>query len=534
MRHIEVPVLLLVIITLAISHTSYSQTIVTIDEKVDLSHNINYAEATLDINSSTPLNRIKFNVSNFDDLVSLVYAEVNGKLVGLGKVVNNSIVVPLNVSTNIATVKIFYDNVVSPNETDILVKTPVLLSPFDFRSNITLEVVYPSPQVNMINVNVTPEGGIIKLNYTNVPPGTSKIFLAKFDSTAASLISLNLTREIILKQSSEALVLDRYEVKGLSNRKLEELAFLYPKYVKIEGVEGPLGPYPLWKTGMPFYSPTYRVYDFGNSWRVRIKLRSPPLNIGEKTSLTVKLSLPIKLSEDFLELNPFFDVGYLITNYRVLLKVRGNVSLILPTEYELFSVGSDNNYKVYLLKTAQNIPLYSLNLLPPIRLKAKLVGEPGLNYLLLSILIAILGAIGGAIYYLNREEIAKAKKEILESERQPEIYTISRDRVELMESILDSWNRIEDGKITYTTYRQTVSLAMRRDESLSRRLSALVSELGKKEATSLIERLEYCIDEFKKGIKDLENLSKELRRGDISKHKYKSLKGRVIRKLEEK
>ena len=313
-------VLIGLIATLMIISLVYSLPKATIDEKIDISHHLDYAEVTININSSKTLSRLEFNVSGFEKIIELAYAEAYEDIIGVGEVRNSTLIIPLKTKTQNVIVKIFYNKVFRVNESDIIVEVPAILSPIGLRSNVTLQVMYPSYQVTLLNVNASPSGGILNLNYTNVQSGAFKVIIASLDPHLTSIVRFsNFTREVIIEPGDQLLVSDNYEITGLSARKLEELAFLYPRYAKVVSVEGPLGPYPLGKPNTPFYSPTYRVYEFGDFLRVRVRLRSPPLNIGDKTSFSIKLSIPSNISENILSLNPFFSVGYLIPNYTICL-----------------------------------------------------------------------------------------------------------------------------------------------------------------------------------------------------------------------
>ena len=524
----------LIMVFIIISSFTYSLPIAVIDEKIDVSHHLDYAEVTLNINSSNPLNRLLFNVSDFEDKIELAYAEVNGKIIGIGRVENDTLIMPLNTTVRNLVVKIFYSEIFQVNESNIITKVPVILSPIDLKSNVTFQILYPSSQVIILNVNASATGGILELNYSNVEPGTFKVITASLDPRLASVVKISkFTREIIIESSDQVQVIDTYEIEGLSLRKLEELAFLYPKYVKIVGVEGPLGPYPLGTSDIPFYSPTYRVYEFGDLLRVRVRLRSPPLNIGDRTYFSIKLSLPVSFSKDVLTLNPFFGVGYLISDYNILLKVRGKVALEYPVNLSLENIGKEDDFNVYMVSLKEDMPLLKSIVFPTLKLRTVLRGKLGPNYLLIALILALFGGIGAIVYHVRREEgVKEAKRRALEPIQRPEIYTISRNRVELMESILNSWNKMEDRKITHTTYRQTVSMALRRDGNLSKKFNELLSDIKEERIRSLVEKIERHISLFKNELRELEALSKEFRRGNLSKGEYKSRRNRIVNAME--
>ncbi|OYT31424.1 MAG: hypothetical protein B6U94_03150 [Thermofilum sp. ex4484_79] len=503
-----------------------------INENVEISQG--FILEKLKVNSSDPFTYLKFNISGIKNYISIAYVKVNESVIYRGKFEDNLLVFEMPSPQRIIEITILYkSNVFSAINGSLYVSIPLVLSPVGISSNTTVSVSVPTRRLNIINntINAKVFGDIIRSNLTNVKSGTSKILKVSLDPDSFSLFSISqLNRTIVIEKTDFIKIIDELEITGLSSVKTKEIHLHYPKNIEILGVEGPLGPYV--KNGV---SSSYRVESRSDKKILSIRLRSPPQNYGDKEYVKIILGLKIN-STDTLSI-PVFGYDFLIENYSVAVKVRGkaefrNVNILKEEE--------NGNYHIYYLKTIY--PLYNNITSYKIELSFRLLGERTPMFIYMALFTIIILVLLGTLYfaYLKRsaKRIAKAKEEIIEKEREDaylKIYEYEKTRIQLLETLIETWRAFEDKKISRQTYKQRYSRLLRKESSYSDRVNDLLKAVEERE--NLEKELDYInenILDFKRLYKMLEKTMTSFNKGLISKREYRRRIDDTLRDLEER
>ncbi len=503
---------------------------ISIKENIDISYG--FIAEKIEIHSKTPFQFIKFNITGLKEYISCSYLQINNSVITRGRINNNQLVFELETPQKTAEAVIIFSNVFFMKNNSLYTIIPMILSPIGLSSNITIIVFSPTKYFTVEEnpVNASVKEIFIKANLTGVDPGEIRYMKLKFNPYAFSLFYISqLNRTILVENSNYVKIIDSFEITGLTYVKTKGIYLRYPKNIEILGVEGPLGPYV--KDGV---SSSYSIETKNDKKILNIKLRSPPQNYGDKTYFKVILGLKMNSSNELVV--PIFGYDFLIKNYSIVVKIRGEADF---NNIKVLKEEKEGTYTLYYLNIT--VPLYSKVSNYSIVFVPKIIpgGIPSYVYSSLGILFSIIAI--GAIYFVvlkrERKQVVQVKKEIVKEEREDtysKIYEYEKARVQILETMMDTWRNLENKKISRQTYKQRYSRLIKREKEYASKVNDIARGIDDSRLKKDLNIIDENILDFKRLYKMLEKTMANFSRGIISKREYRRRIDDIIRDLEDR
>ncbi|RLF06663.1 MAG: hypothetical protein DRK00_01035 [Thermoprotei archaeon] len=387
-------------------------------------------------------------------------------------------------------------------------EAPLPLAPLGYASNYTLVLWNLPSEPNVVNSTISLGRGFsekwthyLRGNGSSPPGGLGFVKLYSYITTPSPIIA-RVNRTIVIEEGGKATIIDNFTLVGLLNEPSGTLVLSYPSTVQVEAVEGPLGPYP--PNG-------YSVKTLDEETRVTIKLRAPPYRAGDRAYVWVKLRAPLRREGARYEIPAFLGVGHYIPLLKLRVKVRGRAEFQglnplrewVEGDYRVYDLGSfklvDEKHAPALMAIVELAPQR-----PPLYIVATL----------------ILAAAAAAGYFLRGRRLEGRKEAVVEAlETTPELVGILEERRRLIESLMDNWRRLEEGKLSRHAYRQIYSRLRRREEELRRRAVAIARELP--QAAEKLSEFDKAVSTALSRLSRMEELLRRAGRGLIEKREYK-------------
>ena len=462
--------------------------------------------------------KLRFNITGYEDKLTLAYAKLEEGGYVIGKVEGNYLVFDFGRVVNKSEIVVVFRDVLTFGE-EIRALVPLPFSPVGWRTSVYVRIRFPTVNVNVVYPRVSKEAGDVIVNMT-FNPGELLVLNATMDPYDVKLAKVSrINRTVIIEEEGKAEVRDTVEIVGLSDMKLDYMSFYYPPVVDVIGVEGPLGPYP--EEGFV----SYKVFRSPLHIEVRVRLRAPPSSPGEKAFLTIRLLLPLNETEEGYSLPLFFGNGYPVSNVAVLVKVRGEASF-KGVEYK--ALGREDGYSLYAIKVPGTI--FEENIYGSATARLKLVKRQGVPFPLIAA-VGVLAAITAAVAVVSRRASKEgAKVEEVSAEEVSPLYEALRDRARVLEAVLETLDMLDSGRISRQTYRQRIAMLKRHERSILGRVRRIAPSIGE-EPAKLVEEIDSLASEFWKMYDSLSSLERRFRRGLISKREYKSRRSEVVKKM---
>ncbi|MCD6357816.1 MAG: hypothetical protein J7L75_04485 [Thermoproteales archaeon] len=388
-------------------------------------------------------------------------------------------------------------------------EAPLPLAPLSHASSYTLLLRNLPSEPNVVNSTISLGKGFsekwghyLRGNGSSPPGGLGLVKLYSYITTPSPLIA-RVERTIIIEEGDKATIIDNFTLVGLLDEPSRTLTLTYPSTVQVGAVEGLLGPYP--PNG-------YSVKALDEGVRVTIRLRAPPYKAGDKAYVWVKLHATLRNEGGRYEIPAFLGLGHYVPLLEVRVKVRGSAEFqgLKPLEewvegdYRVYDFGSfklvDDEHAPALTATLKLAPQR-----PPLYVAAAVV------------LIAMTAAAG---YFLRGRRIEERREAVVAAlEAPPELVGILEERRRLIESLMDNWRRLEEGKLGRHAYRQIYSRLKRRENELRRRAAALARELP--QAAERLSEFDRAASAAFSRLSRMEELLRRASRGLIERREYR-------------
>ncbi|MEM1691412.1 MAG: hypothetical protein QXE91_03785 [Thermofilaceae archaeon] len=294
----------------------------------------------------------------------------------------------------------------------------------------------------------------------------------------------------LMIDAQRVIIVDNITLQGITDYNTESIDLTYPLSLDVEEVGGLVGPYP---------RALYTVTRTGNSTQVGISLLAPPAREGDLAFVWVKLSSPL-LSKDNRYLIPAYaGIGHYVPSFTVTLKVRGSLT-------GLSEAAVEGDYRVYKLPERK---LLGVEVDPYIMLEGSLLPPPQPNYLLISMIFAVIAALS---YFMSSRVGRAAPTETrVEVKLTGELIAVLKERSDNLAAFLDSWSKYDKGKLSRQAYRQAVLRYRRRETELRRRAREVA--LKSEESLKLLDKVDNIFFEVEKLLNRLDELKTSMEKG---------------------
>lgn len=393
---------------------------------------------------------------------------------------------------------------------------PLPLAPIGYAANYTVLLRNLPSEPNIANSTISLRKGFneewghyLRANGSASPGALGFVKLYSYITTPSPLVS-RVERTIVVDGGGGAALIDNFTLVGLLNEPSRTLVLTYPSTVRVEGVEGLLGPYP---------SEDYTVEELDGELKLTIKLRAPPYKAGDRAHVWVKLRTTLKSEDGRYRIPAFLAVGHYVPLLVVRVKVRGSA--------DFYGLSASREWREgeYMVYDIGSFKLVDEEHAPPLSVTLKLAPRHPPAYAIAA--AALVAASAAAGYFLRGRRFEERRGAVVEAlKAAPELVRVLEERRRLVESLLDSWRRLEEGKLSRHAYRQIYSRLMHREGELRRRAAAMAREYP--QAAERLSDFDQAVSAALSRLSRMEELLRRAGRGLIEKREYR----RSVAKLE--
>lgn len=322
---------------------------------------------------------------------------------------------------------------------------------------------------------------------------------------------VELHRTIVIDESGVTVV-DNYTLRGLAAFANGTLVLTYPARLTLRGVRGLISAYP---------PANYAVVSAANATRITITLIAPPYGEGDKTYVSLTLSLATELAGARYEIPAFMGVKRYVPNLQLYVKVRGRASIDGLTVVRSWE---EDGYRVYYLGAFKLPPEGGPR--PTVAISVQLTPDYRIALLVAAVAIPLL-AVTATLKLRRRVPEAAAKEVVV----QKEIVTLLQRRLENLRELVSVWKRYVAGKLSNQAYRQAASRIRSQESSLMKKCSEAAARETLDVKRSL-EELERLAVRLWSSISEAESIQRRIARGHIPRREREKLLRETEKKVD--